>query len=447
MASTELSNLVSLGTSQVPTDLAYIADLSAGAAGSKKITLNDLFSVITRCITDGALRWGGIATGSEPAVSAASGGSLFYNSTDQAYKVSENTGAYDALVLLAKTQTLTNKTLGSVTIISVTNATTAAIDTILDIRHASSGTPAVGFGSALRFALASDTTANRQAGLISAAWLDATDASLRSQVVLSVADVVTARSFLSGRVAATGSTKVALGTGLGDPTFSAHVFGDEGISFSDAVTNSAPVMFTLDHDTSGTAAAGFGSTQRFLLESSTTASQLGADISVKWAIATHASRASSYSISVYEQTTAVLGFFLQSTSGIPQIVLGAKTITPGVGNALVTVQGSFVAYPVALTDAATIATDASLSNNFGVTLAGNRTLGNPTNAANGQVIVFMLIQDATGSRTITLDSKFAFGTDITGVVLTTTASKRDFLTVKYDSTADKFYVVAFVKGY
>lgn len=100
-----------------------------------------------------------------------------------------------------------------------------------------------------------------------------------------------------------------------------------------------------------------------------------------------------------------------------------------------------------LTDDATIAVDASLSNRFRVTLGGNRTLGNPTNAVDGQTLVFEIIQDGSGNRTLALDTKFALGTDISSVTLSTAADKRDFLTVTYNSTADKFYVVAFVKGY
>jgi hypothetical protein len=106
-----------------------------------------------------------------------------------------------------------------------------------------------------------------------------------------------------------------------------------------------------------------------------------------------------------------------------------------------------VSVPVALTDATTIATDASLGNHFRVTLAGNRTLGNPTNPADGQRCIWELIQDATGSRTITLGTKFALGTSIAAVVLTTTASKRDFLGAVYNSTADKWFVTAFAKGF
>lgn len=103
--------------------------------------------------------------------------------------------------------------------------------------------------------------------------------------------------------------------------------------------------------------------------------------------------------------------------------------------------------PVALTDAATIATDASLGTHFRVTLGGNRTLGNPTNPTDGQRCIWELIQDATGSRTITLGSAFALGTTISSVTLTTTASKRDFLGAIYNSTAAKWYVTAFAKGF
>lgn len=103
--------------------------------------------------------------------------------------------------------------------------------------------------------------------------------------------------------------------------------------------------------------------------------------------------------------------------------------------------------PVALVDAATIATDASLGDYFRVTLAGNRTLGNPTNPTDGQKAIWEISQDGTGSRTLTLGSNFALGTSIAAVTLTTTASKTDFLGAIYNSTAGKWRVVSFVKGY
>jgi hypothetical protein len=89
--------------------------------------------------------------------------------------------------------------------------------------------------------------------------------------------------------------------------------------------------------------------------------------------------------------------------------------------------------PVALTDAATIAVDLSLGNNFTVTLAGNRTLGAPTNTTAGQSGVIVVTQDSTGSRTLAYNSvyKFAGGTAPT---LTTTASAVDVLAYYVESS-------------
>lgn len=126
------------------------------------------------------------------------------------------------------------------------------------------------------------------------------------------------------------------------------------------------------------------------------------------------------------------------------------TITNGAGSITIALKNNDTSAPQTLTDAATIATDASLGNRFRVTLGGNRTLGAPTNPTNGQQCVWEIIQDGTGSRTLSLDTGtggFAFGTDIASITLTTTASKRDFLTAIYNSTANKWYVVGFVKGY
>lgn len=103
--------------------------------------------------------------------------------------------------------------------------------------------------------------------------------------------------------------------------------------------------------------------------------------------------------------------------------------------------------PVVLTDAATIATDASQGSLFRVTLGGNRTLGAPTNPTDGQRAIWEFIQDGTGSRTITLNAVFALGTDLTAITLSTTAAKRDFMGAIYNSTAAKWFVIAFMKGY
>jgi hypothetical protein len=103
-----------------------------------------------------------------------------------------------------------------------------------------------------------------------------------------------------------------------------------------------------------------------------------------------------------------------------------------------------------LTDGATISLDASLGNHFRVTLGGNRTLAAPTNPTDGQRIMIEVIQDGTGGRTLALTTGtngFAFGTDITGITLSTAIGARDFIGAVYNSTAQRWYVIAFVKGY
>lgn len=91
--------------------------------------------------------------------------------------------------------------------------------------------------------------------------------------------------------------------------------------------------------------------------------------------------------------------------------------------------------PVVLTDAATVAVDASLSNNFRLTLGGNRTLANPTNLVDGQVLNFRFKQDATGSRTLAYDTKYKFPSGA-AAVLSTGANKVDRLSGVYIAVDD-----------
>jgi len=92
-----------------------------------------------------------------------------------------------------------------------------------------------------------------------------------------------------------------------------------------------------------------------------------------------------------------------------------QVVTGGVRGAITT-----------LTDAATIAIDMDDNNNFKVTLGGNRTLGNPTNVVEGQTGFIEVLQDATGSRTLSFSSNYRF-VGGTAPTLTTTASKKDVL--------------------
>ena len=80
----------------------------------------------------------------------------------------------------------------------------------------------------------------------------------------------------------------------------------------------------------------------------------------------------------------------------------------------------------ALTDGATITPDFALSNNYSVTLGGNRTLANPTNLTAGQSGCIFISQDGTGSRTLAFGTYWDFPAG-TAPTLTTTASAVDLL--------------------
>jgi Collagen triple helix repeat (20 copies) len=101
---------------------------------------------------------------------------------------------------------------------------------------------------------------------------------------------------------------------------------------------------------------------------------------------------------------------------------------------------------VSLTDAATIAVNAALGNQFTVTIAGNRTLGNPTGATAGQLLMFRIQQDAVGSRTLAFDTNYEFGTTIPSITLSQTANVYDLIGVRYDGTTGKFTIIAYVQG-
>lgn len=138
----------------------------------------------------------------------------------------------------------------------------------------------------------------------------------------------------------------------------------------------------------------------------------------------------------WQWVVCVAGNVVYSTSFVHPAALGtiasfAETTTAQYrantsGKALSTDKVWAAADYVSLTDAATVSVDMSLGWNFTVTLAGNRALGAPTNTKNGQSGAIEILQDATGSRTLSYNSVWKFPGGSTPT-LTTTANARDVL--------------------
>lgn len=109
--------------------------------------------------------------------------------------------------------------------------------------------------------------------------------------------------------------------------------------------------------------------------------------------------------------------------------------------------GNTFGEPLAIADGATLNIDASLTNTFHVTIAGNRTLGTPTNPRSGQKIVIRIKQDGVGSRTITPSAIWRFGTDISSITLSTTPNKADYIGAIYNLADDRWDIISFSRGY
>lgn len=125
------------------------------------------------------------------------------------------------------------------------------------------------------------------------------------------------------------------------------------------------------------------------------------------------------------------GTFTIKTSGTDRLSLvenklGVNTSAPVKSLDL---NGSARAVIASLTDGTSIAVDFDTAQNFTVTLGGNRTLENPTNIDTGQTGSIMVIQDGTGSRTLSYGSywKFAGGTAPTLSTVSAAVDRIDYI--------------------
>ena len=86
-----------------------------------------------------------------------------------------------------------------------------------------------------------------------------------------------------------------------------------------------------------------------------------------------------------------------------------------------------------LSDGATPAWNALTEPVAKITIAGNRTIGAASGGVSGQFISLLIIQDGTGSRTMTWNAAYEFKDD-TAPTLTTTAAKGDLFVFRYNGS-------------
>jgi len=124
-----------------------------------------------------------------------------------------------------------------------------------------------------------------------------------------------------------------VGVGLIAPDSQLHV------QLDDAATNAVSQLLTLSHNTSGTAAAGFGSGVLWELKSSTTADQSAARVQALWYEATHATRKADLVLTAYD-TAEREGLRIRGDGSEPAI--GFYGVTPIARATLATGAGASV---------------------------------------------------------------------------------------------------------
>ena len=93
--------------------------------------------------------------------------------------------------------------------------------------------------------------------------------------------------------------------------------------------------------------------------------------------------------------------------------------------------GAGIVPEATLTDASTITWNGLTQSVCKVTLGANRTMGLASGGVSGAFISILVIQDGTGSRTITWNAAYEFTGD-TAPTLTTTADKGDLFVFRYN---------------
>lgn len=262
------------------------------------------------------------------------------------------------------------------TFVQSTTSTGNAID-VLIIGCNSTGTPGAGFGAAVLFTAESSTTADQLCTEIESYWATATHGSRCGRFVVSAYDASGVRecarfesSGSAAMVGFLGATAVARQSSTTDLKNVLVNFGfltdggatplvtDDGaitcgdltattasITETDAVTNATTTTLMLNHQSSGTPAAGFGMDVLYRLESSTT-DRLSAQDTISWVVATDASRTTRWQMYVYDTaarecirmeasgSAPMLGFY--GTAAVAQGSSTGETVgfTGGAGTAV-----------------------------------------------------------------------------------------------------------------
>ena len=161
---------------------------------------------------------------------------------------------------------------------------------------------------------------------------------------------------------------------------------------------------------------------------------------------------SSQDLAALTTANPTTGAWSNNSKKIQSVAAGATTgdvmtYEQGVKKAGDTLSGYLAPKVATLIFGTSISVDASLANQFRLTMTGNGTLANPTNAVDGQAITINVKQDGTGSRTLAYGTAYSFSTSLPSPTLSTAANAKDRLVFIYDANSSKWDFAGFISGY
>lgn len=112
-----------------------------------------------------------------------------------------------------------------------------------------------------------------------------------------------------------------------------------------------------------------------------------------------------------------------------------------------TQQGAIAPAVVPLIEGPTVSVDASLGNDFRLTLGGDRIMGNPSNPEPGQQIIFQITQGAGAPFTLSWGTNYEFSSSLPQPTLSMRVGQTDLLGFIYNAANGNWLLAAFVSGF
>tara|TARA_R110002020_G_scaffold475336_1_gene709643 strand:- start:4 stop:1509 length:1506 start_codon:yes stop_codon:yes gene_type:complete len=303
---------------------------------------------------------------------------------------------------VATTSTLTGAATASagITAAKEDSGTNTVLNTIT-VKRTSSGSPAAGIGAGIEFTTETAAANNEIGSVIQSVTTDVTGGAEIFDIVF--------KNMTAGSAAA----EVARMSGAG--VFSAE--GGVTAKKEDSGTNTVIDPLVIQRTSSATPAAGIGAGLAYVVETAAGNNETGATIDAVTTDVSSTSEDFDLTFNLMAAGAAAAEKMRLESTGY----LGIGVTNPSVQ---LHIAKSAVADIGTLTSATSITPDFATSQNFTVTLAHNAALENPSNVVAGQTGSIFVVQDGTGSRTMSYGTNWEFPGG-TAPTLTTTAAALD----------------------